>query len=82
MGIIAKLREFPGLGEHGAGLLQLAEEGLGIKASTLELKTIGPMLMDLQKNVHEHYSEAQIGAAFVGVAAAAAASFALSQSEC
>lgn len=54
-GILAKLQEFPGLGEQGAGLLQLAEEGLGINASKLELSKIIPMLMELQKNVHDHY---------------------------
>lgn len=54
-GILAKLKEFPDLGEHGAGLLQLAEESLGISASKLELGKIVPMLLELQKNVHEHY---------------------------
>ncbi|CDJ33710.1 uncharacterized protein EMH_0084770 [Eimeria mitis] len=54
-GILEKLKQFPGLGEHGAGLLQLAEEGLGIQASKWELKKMVPMLLDLQKNVHEHY---------------------------
>lgn len=54
-GILAKLKEFPGLGEQGASLLQLAEEGLGISASKLELGKLVPMLMELQKNVHDHY---------------------------
>lgn len=56
-GILAKLKEFPDLGEHGAGLLQLAEESLGISASKLELGKIVPMLLELQKNVHEHYGK-------------------------
>lgn len=54
-GILGKLKEFPGLGEQGASLLQLAEEGLGISASKLELSKIVPMLVELQKNVHDHY---------------------------
>ncbi|CDJ57461.1 hypothetical protein, conserved [Eimeria maxima] len=55
LGIINKLKDYPLLGEKGANLLQLAEEGLGIKASQIELNKIVPMLVELQKNVHEHY---------------------------
>lgn len=54
-GIHAKLKDFPLLGERGAGLLQLAEEGLGINISKLELSKMVPMLVELQKNVHDHY---------------------------
>lgn len=54
-GVLAKLKYFPVLGAQGAGLLQLAEEGLGINISNLELSKIVPMLMELQKNVHDHY---------------------------
>ncbi|KAL8436516.1 hypothetical protein ACSSS7_001679 [Eimeria intestinalis] len=54
-GILEKVKNFPLLGEHGASLLQLAEEGLGFNASKLELSKIVPMLAELQKNVHDHY---------------------------
>ncbi|KAL8425416.1 hypothetical protein Efla_003644 [Eimeria flavescens] len=54
-GITEKLKNFPVLGESGASLLQLAEEGLGINASKLELSKIVPLLSELQKNIHDHY---------------------------
>ncbi|KAL8448777.1 hypothetical protein Emag_003834 [Eimeria magna] len=54
-GIIEKMKSFPLLGEQGASLLQLAEEGLGFNTSKMELSKIVPMLAELQKNVHEHY---------------------------
>ncbi|KAL8442413.1 hypothetical protein Emed_007289 [Eimeria media] len=54
-GILEKMKSFPLLGEQGASLLQLAEEGLGFNASKMELSKIVPMLAELQKNVHEHY---------------------------
>lgn len=53
--ILETLAQFPGLGKQGAGLLQLAEEGLGINISKLELGKIVPLLIDLQKSVHDHY---------------------------
>ncbi|OEH78428.1 hypothetical protein cyc_00119 [Cyclospora cayetanensis] len=54
-GFAEKLKAFPGLGEHGATLLQLAEEGLGFHANKGELSKMVPMILELQKNVHEHY---------------------------
>ncbi|KAL8273551.1 hypothetical protein Esti_002617 [Eimeria stiedai] len=54
-GILEKMKNFPLLGEQGASLLQLAEEGLGFNASNMELSKIVPMLAELQKNIHDHY---------------------------
>lgn len=62
--VVETLKRFPMVGQQGAALLQMAQQSLGINLSNMEMGKIIPMLADLQKNVHAHYSECLFAAKF------------------